>query len=42
MNKKTYTIINPSNLKKLNHDAKCKNKNQYIPDDIMKKLKIHL
>jgi len=39
MNKKTYTIINPSNLKKLNHDAKWKNKNQYIPDVIMKELK---
>ena len=39
MSKKTYTIINPNNLKKLNHDAKWKNKNQYIPDDIMKELK---
>ena len=39
MNKKTYTIIHSDDLLELNKIAKKKNKNQYIPDDIMKELK---
>jgi len=39
MPKKTYTIINSDNLLELNKIAKKKNKNQYIPEDILKQLK---
>ena len=39
MPKKTYTIINSDNLLELNKIAKKKNKNQYIPEDILKKIK---
>ena len=39
MNKKTYTIIHSDDLLELNKIAKKKNKNQYIPEDILKQLK---
>ena len=37
--KKSYDIISYGNLKKMNHDAKWKKKNQYIPEDIMQAIK---
>ena len=39
MPKKTYTIIHSDDLLELNKIAKKKNKNQYIPEDILKQLK---
>ena len=35
MPKKTYTIIHSDDLLELNKIAKKKNKNQYIPEDIL-------
>ena len=36
---KTYEILSYANLKKLNHQAKWKNKNHFIPEHIMKAIK---
>ena len=36
---KTYEILSYANLKKLNHQAKWKNKNHFIPEHVMKAIK---
>jgi hypothetical protein len=36
---KTYNILSYANLKKLNHQAKWRDRNHYIPDDVMAAIK---